>query len=159
MIQHSMSKHANFYIHLTVMLAFTALWLETYFSIYHQNLSKSLYPTITSKYIILCFVQHFVGKELWPRQIPDSIMCDGRRKHNTQTLLWSRQWWLFIPAVIKHYFITYTYFTIAYVILSGLVVIMLATGLKVHGFKPGWGRWICKGDLLRRGSKAVGPML
>jgi hypothetical protein len=32
------------------------------------------------------------------------------------------------------------------VILGGLVVIVLAIRPKVGGFKPGWGRWIFKGD-------------
>jgi hypothetical protein len=47
--------------------------------------------------------------------------------------------------------------------LAGIVVIMLAIGPKVRGFKPGRGRRIFKGDespshdLLRRGSKVVGP--
>jgi hypothetical protein len=34
------------------------------------------------------------------------------------------------------------------IILSGLMVIMLATGPKVHEFKPGQGQWIFKGDNL-----------
>jgi hypothetical protein len=51
------------------------------------------------------------------------------------------------------------------VYLSGLVVIVLATGPKVHGLKPGQGRWTFKGDknlyhdFLQRGSKAICPML
>jgi hypothetical protein len=32
------------------------------------------------------------------------------------------------------------------VALGGLVVIVLSTGPKVRGFKPGRGRWIFKGD-------------
>jgi hypothetical protein len=40
-----------------------------------------------------------------------------------------------------------------FVDLGGLVVSVLATGPKVHGFDPDRGRWIFKG-----GSKAVGPM-
>jgi hypothetical protein len=52
--------------------------------------------------------------------------------------------------------------TAVFLSLGDPVVIVLATGPKVHGFKPG--RWIFKGDknLLRdslwRGSKAGGPM-
>jgi hypothetical protein len=48
-----------------------------------------------------------------------------------------------------------------YVDLGGLVVTVLATGPKVHGFDLDRGRWIFKGDknpkhhFLRRGSKAV----
>jgi hypothetical protein len=48
--------------------------------------------------------------------------------------------------------------------LDGVMVVMLATGHKARGFKPGRGRWIFKGDknpqheFLRRGSKAVDPM-
>jgi hypothetical protein len=48
--------------------------------------------------------------------------------------------------------------------LGGLVVIVLAVGPKVGGFKAGRGRRIFKSDknplhdFLRRGSKAVGPM-
>jgi hypothetical protein len=34
--------------------------------------------------------------------------------------------------------------------LGGLVVIVLAIGPKVHGFKPGRGRHIFKGDKIRR---------
>jgi hypothetical protein len=47
------------------------------------------------------------------------------------------------------------------IVLGGLVVIVLAIGLKVRGR----GLWIFMGDtnpyhdFLRRGSKAVGPML
>jgi hypothetical protein len=33
-----------------------------------------------------------------------------------------------------------------HVVLSGVVVIMLATGPKVRGFRPGRGRWISKSD-------------
>jgi hypothetical protein len=50
------------------------------------------------------------------------------------------------------------------VALGGLVVIVLATGPKVRGFKLGRGR-IFKDDknpehdILRRGSKPVGPVL
>jgi hypothetical protein len=49
-------------------------------------------------------------------------------------------------------------------VVGGLVVIMLAIGRKVRGFKPRRGRWIFKDDnsplhaFHRRGSKAVGPM-
>jgi hypothetical protein len=32
------------------------------------------------------------------------------------------------------------------VVLSGLVVVMLATGPKVCRFKPGCGQWVFKGD-------------
>jgi hypothetical protein len=47
-----------------------------------------------------------------------------------------------------------------FVDLGGLVVSVLATGPKVHGFDSDRGRWIFKGEhhFLRRGSKAVGPM-
>jgi hypothetical protein len=47
------------------------------------------------------------------------------------------------------------------VIVGGLVVIVFAIGPKVHGFKPGQGRWIFKGDKnlqhasLWMGSKAM----
>jgi hypothetical protein len=50
------------------------------------------------------------------------------------------------------------------VLLGGLKIIVLATGPKVLGFKPGRERWLFKGDknaqhdLTRRGSKSVGPM-
>jgi hypothetical protein len=50
------------------------------------------------------------------------------------------------------------------VVLGGLVVIALATGPKVSGFKPGRSRWIFKSekiqqlDFLRKRNKAVGPM-
>ena len=47
----------------------------------------------------------------------------------------------------------------------GPVVIILATGSDVRGFKPGRGRWIFfserknpEYDFLRKGSKAVGPV-
>jgi hypothetical protein len=40
------------------------------------------------------------------------------------------------------------------VVFGGLVVIVLATGPKVRGFKPGQGRLIFCGRFLRRGSKA-----
>ena len=49
--------------------------------------------------------------------------------------------------------------------LGGRVVIILATGSEVRRFKPGRGRWIFSGrknpeyDFLRKGSKAVGPVL
>jgi hypothetical protein len=48
--------------------------------------------------------------------------------------------------------------------LGGLVLIVLAIGAKVRGFKPGRGRWIFMGDknlqhdFLRWGSKPVTPM-
>jgi hypothetical protein len=48
--------------------------------------------------------------------------------------------------------------------IGGLVVSLLAIGLKVRWFEPGKGRLIFKvdkntrHDVLRRGSKAVGPM-
>ena len=47
---------------------------------------------------------------------------------------------------------------------GGPVVIILATGSEVHGFKPGQGRWIFSErknpeyDFLLKGSKAVGPL-
>ena len=47
---------------------------------------------------------------------------------------------------------------------SGPVVIILASGSEVHGFDPGWGRWIVSErknpeyGFLRKGSKAVGPV-
>ena len=47
---------------------------------------------------------------------------------------------------------------------GGPVVITLAVGSEVRGFKPGWGRWIfseCKNpeyDFLWKGSKAVDPV-
>ena len=47
---------------------------------------------------------------------------------------------------------------------GGPVVIILATGSEVHGFKPGRGRWIFSAhknpeyDFLRKVSKAVGPV-
>ena len=47
---------------------------------------------------------------------------------------------------------------------GGPVVIILTTGSEVRGFKPGRGRWIFSErknpqyDLLRKGSKAVGPV-
>jgi hypothetical protein len=54
------------------------------------------------------------------------------------------------------------------VALGGVVVSVPGTGPKVRGFRPGRGRWVCDGlviksvarlhDFLRRGSKAVGPM-
>jgi hypothetical protein len=50
------------------------------------------------------------------------------------------------------------------VILGGVMVIMLATGTKVCGFKPSPEQWIFKGDknpqhdFLWRGCKAVSPM-
>jgi hypothetical protein len=50
------------------------------------------------------------------------------------------------------------------VVLGGVMVIVLAIGRKVRGFKPGRGQWIFKDDKIpqlvfrRRGSKAVGPM-
>jgi hypothetical protein len=50
------------------------------------------------------------------------------------------------------------------VLLDGVMVIVLAIGPKVHGFKIGQERWISKGDknpqhdFLRRGSKAVCPL-
>ena len=46
---------------------------------------------------------------------------------------------------------------------GGPVVIILATGSEVRGFKPGRGRWIFSErknpeyDLLRKGIKAAGP--
>ena len=48
---------------------------------------------------------------------------------------------------------------------GGPVVIILAIGSEVRGFKSGRGRWIFSErknpdyDFLRKGSKAVGPML
>ena len=48
--------------------------------------------------------------------------------------------------------------------IGGHVVIILATGFEVRGFKPGRGRWIfserknTEYDFLRKGSKAVGPV-
>ena len=48
---------------------------------------------------------------------------------------------------------------------DGPMVILLATGSEVCGFKPGWGRWIFSErknpeyDFLRKGSKAMGPVL
>jgi hypothetical protein len=42
--------------------------------------------------------------------------------------------------------INLTKFSVTFVILSGLVVIVLAIGSKVRGFKPDCGRWIFKGD-------------
>ena len=48
---------------------------------------------------------------------------------------------------------------------GGSVVIILATGPEVRGFKPSRGRWIFSEhnypeyDFLRKGSKAVGPVL
>jgi hypothetical protein len=51
------------------------------------------------------------------------------------------------------------------VVLGGVIASVLATGPKVRGFKPGRRRWIFKDDkklqhaFLRRGSKAVDPML
>jgi hypothetical protein len=33
-----------------------------------------------------------------------------------------------------------------FVVLGGLVVIVLDTGIKVRGFRPGRGRWVSKGD-------------
>jgi hypothetical protein len=50
------------------------------------------------------------------------------------------------------------------VFLGGVIVIVLAIGPKVRGFKPGRARWIFKGGkspqhtFLRKGSEAVGPM-
>ena len=50
-----------------------------------------------------------------------------------------------------------------YVDPDGPVVIILATGTEVRGFKPGWGRWIFSErknpeyGFLRKGSKATGP--
>ena len=47
---------------------------------------------------------------------------------------------------------------------GGPVVIILATGPEVRGFKPGRGRWIFSErknpeyDFLRKGRKAVGPV-
>ena len=47
---------------------------------------------------------------------------------------------------------------------GGPVVIILATGSEVRGFKPGRSRWIFSElkspeyDFLRKGSKAVGPV-
>ena len=47
---------------------------------------------------------------------------------------------------------------------GGPVVIILATGSEVRGFKPGRGQWIFLErknpgyDFLRKGSKAVGPV-
>ena len=47
---------------------------------------------------------------------------------------------------------------------DGPVVIILATGPEVRGFKPGRGRWIFSErknpeyDFLRKGSKTVGPV-
>jgi hypothetical protein len=38
----------------------------------------------------------------------------------------------------------------------GLVVSVLATGAMVRGFKPGRGRWICKGDKIRSTSSFGG---
>jgi hypothetical protein len=35
------------------------------------------------------------------------------------------------------------------VVISGLVVSMLAIGSKVHGFRPGRGRWVFKCDEIR----------
>ena len=52
-----------------------------------------------------------------------------------------------------------------YVDPGGPMVIILATGSEVRGFKPGWGRWIFSErknsnyDFLRKGSKVVGPVL
>jgi hypothetical protein len=51
-----------------------------------------------------------------------------------------------------------------HVVLSGVMVIVLAIGPKVCGFKPSQERRIFKGnknlmhDILWRGSKSVGPM-
>ena len=48
---------------------------------------------------------------------------------------------------------------------GGPVVIILASGSEVRGFDPGRGRWIfserknTKYDFVRKGSKAVGPVL
>ena len=48
--------------------------------------------------------------------------------------------------------------------LGGPVVIILASGSEVRGFKPGQGRWIFSEhknpeyDFLRTGNKAVGPV-
>ena len=53
---------------------------------------------------------------------------------------------------------------IHYQISGGPVVIILATGSEVRGFKPGRGRWISSEhknpeyDFLWKGSKAMGPM-
>jgi hypothetical protein len=50
-------------------------------------------------------------------------------------------------------------------VLGGVVVIVLATGLSVSGFTLGQERLIFKGDkspyqdFVRRGNKAVGPIL
>ena len=47
---------------------------------------------------------------------------------------------------------------------GGAVVVILATGSEVRWFNPGRGRWIFSErknpeyDLLRKGSKAVGPV-
>jgi hypothetical protein len=49
-------------------------------------------------------------------------------------------------------------------ILCGVTVSVLATGTKVHRFKPGQGQWIFEGDknlkhtFLHRGSKVISPM-
>jgi hypothetical protein len=51
------------------------------------------------------------------------------------------------------------------VLLYVLVVTMLATGIKVHGFKPGQGTWIFKGnqnlqhDFPHRGVKGICPCI
>jgi hypothetical protein len=56
------------------------------------------------------------------------------------------------------------YLRILVVVLGGLVIIVLAIGPKVSGFKAGRGRWIFKDDknpyhdFLRRESKNVGPI-
>jgi hypothetical protein len=56
------------------------------------------------------------------------------------------------------------YVTIFFVDLGGPVIIVLAVGSKVRGFKPGQWKLIFKGDknsyhdFLRREIKAVGPM-
>ena len=53
---------------------------------------------------------------------------------------------------------------VKYVDPGGPVVITLASGSEVRGLKPGRGRWIFSErknpefDILRKGSKAVGPV-
>jgi hypothetical protein len=55
--------------------------------------------------------------------------------------------------------------TTVFVVLGGLILSVIAIGSKVRGFIPGQERLIFKGDknlryaFLRRGSKAVGPLV
>jgi hypothetical protein len=50
-------------------------------------------------------------------------------------------------------------FIYRFVVIGGLVVSVFAIGPKVRVLKSDRGRWIFKGDKLRKGSTAVGPML